>query len=909
MLLLLLLLLGTVTFSSSSTSQCKAWPRHGPNITSSGSCLPHERGALMAFKKGISGDPAGRLASWNEGEEDCCKWRGVSCSNQTSHVLGIRLRNIQAEGLSVGDTALVGQISPSLLSLYHLEHLDLSMNNVSGPANRVPEFLGLFRNLRYLDLSGMPFTGRVPPQLGNLSKLQHLDLSSTTGQIPWRRVPWHDSNLYSTDISWLSNLSLVFLNMESVDLSRIVDWAHVVNMVPSLKVLRLPNCFLTNVNQSLPYLNLTDLEELSLSENHFDHPVASCWFWNLTSLRYLQLAGTHLYGQMPDALGGLTSLQVLDMSFGFGSINMMTANMKNLCNLEIIDFREGVFSGNITELLPQCTPNTLKGLYLANNNFSGVLPNWIGRWTSLLILDLSFNKVSGNVPSEISLVNNLLTLDLSNNLLTGGVPSDIGMLSNLTDMDLSNNNLSGVITHEHLAGLTRLKNIALSGNSLKIVVDPEWSPIFRLEYASFASCHMGPLFPSWLRSQTHIDELIISSASIFDRLPDWFVMTFQKANGLDISNNGISGTLPTDLKNMTSLGWLKLNSNDLSGSIPRLPKSLSYLDISENSLSGPLPPYIGAGHLENLNLASNRISGPIPKSICKINSMGGLNLANNYVDGEFPLCFKPGGFRVLILHNNRLSGKFPSSLKTWTNLYVLDLAWNKLSGKIPSWIGNFTELEILQLSHNMFTESIPSTITRLSILSQLNVAGNSLSGCLPRHLSNLTGMTTDKLFPRISSLDDMLVSVNLSVINKGQELYYRDYELYEMASIDLSSNHLTDRIPEGIASLDGVINLNLSWNQLSGEIPNNIGGMQSLESLDLSENKINGRIPSGGQLDTLYMQYPFMYNGKRGLCGHPLLKNCSSNSGPQNGGHERDEHDSNVLSFSFGLGVGYMVGL
>ncbi|CAN6372508.1 unnamed protein product [Urochloa humidicola] len=83
----------------------------------------------------------------------------------------------------------------------------------------------------------------------------------------------------------------------------------------------------------------------------------------------------------------------------------------------------------------------------------------------------------------------------------------------------------------------------------------------------------------------------------------------------------------------------------------------------------------------------------------------------------------------------------------------------------------------------------------------------------------------------------------LAITTKGQELYYSDYELYEMASIDLSSNQLTGRIPEGIASLDGVINLNLSWNQLSGEIPNNIGGMQSLESLDLSENMIHGDIP------------------------------------------------------------------
>nr|CAB3490070.1 unnamed protein product [Digitaria exilis] len=95
---LLLLLLATVTFSSSSpTSQRQALHHHGSNSTGS-RCLPHERDALLVFKHGITGDPAGRLASWREGvEEDCCQWKGVQCSSQTGHVVAIRLRNEDPE--------------------------------------------------------------------------------------------------------------------------------------------------------------------------------------------------------------------------------------------------------------------------------------------------------------------------------------------------------------------------------------------------------------------------------------------------------------------------------------------------------------------------------------------------------------------------------------------------------------------------------------------------------------------------------------------------------------------------------------------------------------------------------------------------------------------------------------------
>ncbi|OEL28738.1 hypothetical protein BAE44_0010241 [Dichanthelium oligosanthes] len=338
-------------------------------------CKPHEREALLAFKRGITSDPMDILASWQkDGQGDCCRWRGVRCSNRTGHVLKFKLSN----------TGLVGQISHSLLSLDHLVHLDLSMNDLIGSSGHIPEFLGSLANLRYLNLSGIPLSGRVPPHLGNLSKLQYLDLSQ--GQ-----------SLYSTDISWLAGLPLLeYLSMSMVNLSTIVDWADVVNMIPSLKVLSLSFCSLITANQSLPHLNLTNLQRLDLSFNYFDHPIASSWLWNLTSLQYFNLAYNDLHGQVPDALGDMTSLNVIDFSL---NLNMgMTTSLKKLCNLTILYLGACNLNENIKELIglmPQCPLNKLQELHLGHNNIIGIMPSQMAHLTSLVVLDISENHLSG----------------------------------------------------------------------------------------------------------------------------------------------------------------------------------------------------------------------------------------------------------------------------------------------------------------------------------------------------------------------------------------------------------------------------------------------------------------------------------------------------------------------------------
>jgi hypothetical protein len=86
---------------------------HAAGGTGAARCVPHEREALLEFKGGITSDPTGQLASWQrDGDQDCCSWRGVRCSNRTGHVRELHLRNVHNNNTTFIDdseTALVGQ--------------------------------------------------------------------------------------------------------------------------------------------------------------------------------------------------------------------------------------------------------------------------------------------------------------------------------------------------------------------------------------------------------------------------------------------------------------------------------------------------------------------------------------------------------------------------------------------------------------------------------------------------------------------------------------------------------------------------------------------------------------------------------------------------------------------------------
>ncbi|CAL9092989.1 unnamed protein product [Musa acuminata var. zebrina] len=591
-------------------------------VTTTRGCMEAERDALLAFKAGIL-DPSHRLSSWRR-PVDCCGWSGVVCDNTTGHVVQLNLQN--AEAYYDNSTVLGGEFGPSLLSLTHLRRLNLTQNDFGGA--RIPKFLGSFGRLRHLDHSWSNFGGAIPPQLGNLSTLRCLSLSSYNLRID-----------AGDDLQWLSRLSsLTFLQMNFVNLSMASpDWLRAVNQLPSLQQLYLSAaCGLTNLDSSLSHVNLTTLATLDLHGNLFNSTFPN-WLWKLHNLSYLDLSFSTLHGAISAGIGNLTgpvpteigicnSLKLIDLRDNslFGPI---PAGIGNLTGLRKLYLDHNSLFGPIPAEIGNIAG--LRELYLDHNSLFGVIPAGIGKLTSLGVLYLNDNSLSGPIPVEIGNLTGLGELYLDENSLSGPAPIEIGKLSNLTILSLSSNSLEGTMSELHFANLTKLSELDLSENSLVISIDHNWVPPFQLRSIKLSSCKLGPTFPRWLRSQNSIKDLDMSNTSIEDALPDWFWNT--SSSSINLSQNQISGTLPTSLEHMTHLSGLELSINMLEGPIPRMPPYLSHVNLSSNSFSGPLSAISLTLELGILDLSHNHISGSIPSFICDLRKLVILDLSSNQI--------------------------------------------------------------------------------------------------------------------------------------------------------------------------------------------------------------------------------------------------------------------------------------
>ncbi|CAL5053285.1 unnamed protein product [Urochloa decumbens] len=621
------------------------------------SCIAKERFALISLKSSLL-DPANRLSSWKG--HDCCQWKGVQCSNRTGHVIRLDLLGPDCDNSIVSKQALEGNISSLLVDLKHLRYLDHSCNRFR--MVQIPEFLGSFHKLRYLDLSLSSFIGRIPPQLGNLpNKLE-----------PLRNLTVLDlgyNNLTGPVPLWLGEFTnLIELDLRSNCLDGVTHEGHLSGL-GSLKTLQLSgNSIAIAVNSSwVPPFNL---EEIQLSSCRLG-PNFPTWLRWQTKIYNLDISNTSISDMLPDWFWGIAS-SVLYLNMQNNQIRGVLPPAMEFMRTKEMDLSSNEFSGPIPKL-----PKNLTMLDLSKNNISGPLPIDFGAWglTTLILFD---NAITGAIPSSLCSLKSLWLLDLSDNELTGSDPACI---------------FNASITNMTRPGLV---NLSLRNNKL------------------------SNEFPSFLQSCQELIFLDLSNNQFYGTLPAWIGKKLPSLAFLRLRSNVFNGSIPVEFTKLTNLQYLDLAYNKISGSIPNSLFNFTgmaltsgednldgledrvyeggneMIDYTENFTivtKGQVRLYTGEIiYMVNMDLSCNNFTGKIPERIGSLVALKNLNLSWNAFSGKIPESISAlVQVESLDLSHNELSGEIPTSLSALTSLSHLNLSYNNLTGQIPS--GN--QLQVL----------------------------------------------------------------------------------------------------------------------------------------------------------------------------------------------------------------------
>ncbi len=561
------------------------------------------------------------------------------------------------------------------------------------------------------------------------------------------------------------------------------------------------------------------------------------------------------------------------------------------------------------------------GLDLNANNLVGAIPPEVTGLSHLAILDLERNQLAGPIPPELGQLHALRELNLGVNGDTGRIPPELGALANLEDFRVRRNDLSGPIPAE-LGSLHNLIRLGIDRNAFEGPLPSSFPDLARLRILHFIGnetlCAPGSAdFAPWLAQlEVYVgplcdeeDREVLESLYEATGGPDWNssegwledgalagwhgveVDSLGRVTTLDLSGNGLVGSVPMSLAQLVGMTSLRIGDNPgLTGALPQL---LSLLSLREFRYDGtglcvprdgdfrdwlasipswegsgldcpplsdrevleilyevtggarwtnnanwlsdrPLAEWFGVatsgeGRVVELSLFGNNLTGRIPGELAHLSALAHLNLSWNSLAGPIPpeLASLSGLVR-LILGQNDLAGSIPPALGRLSRLAILYLDGNDLTGPIPPELGNLSRLLLLALPQNALTGPIPPELGNLSDLRYLDLWGNALTGPIPEQLGQLS----------------VLQRLNLAVNRLTGSIPAELGDLSGLDELYLGRNELTGPIPPELGRLARLRLLYLDNNELTGPIPGRLRGLSNLTQLRLDENRLTGSIPA-----------------------------------------------------------------
>ncbi|CAN1187422.1 Probable LRR receptor-like serine/threonine-protein kinase At3g47570 [Linum perenne] len=371
---------------------------------------------------------------------------------------------------------------------------------------------------------------------------------------------------------------------------------------------------------------------------------------------------------------------------------------------------------------------------------------------------------------------------------------------------------------------------------------------------------------------------------------------YGRVTALDLSSQGLSGSISPHVGNLSFLKVLSLYNNSFTREIPheigRLWR-LQNLVLYNNSLEGEIPSNISrCSSLIHFHVGNNKLVGRLPWQFSRLNKLQDFSVMMNNLIGNIPSAF--GNLSSLQLFNggsNRLTGKVPDALGRLKNIQYLVIESNNLYGEIPTSIFNLSSLTDIWfgenkfhgilpwnlgislpnlhnfiVNDNQFTSSIPPSLSNASNLVLLQLATNNFTGSIPSMAGSNklvdivivdnflgTGEANDLSF--LSSLSN---ATSLRILEIGKNNFGGGLTQHvanlptSLKKLSINDNKISGEFPNEMQYLVNLEVISGYNNNLSGTIPSSIGKLKSLVLLELHNNKISGYIPlSMGNLTKL----------------------------------------------------------